>query len=285
MAVDTGRVRDQLEQRANSVNSNGAESAVLSSPSVGQTIAAYLKKMESQIAQVLPKHITPDRLTRIALTTIRTNQNLLKCELPSLLAAVMQAAQLGLEPGLLGHCYIIPYGKEATFVIGYKGMIDLARRSGEIQSINAHEVYFHDFLDVEYGLQENLRHIPWHIRTDETFTEPGDLRGFYMVAKFKDGGHYIHYMSKHEVDQHRARSKAANAGPWKTDYIEMGKKTVVRSGWKWLPISIEIADKVASADETSRPDIASLSDDAIDISYQSMPDNNDKSADDAASPS
>lgn len=253
-------VRNRLQ------TTNPADRGTTPSANPANTIANYLKSMQGQIAQVLPKHITPERLTRVALSVIRTNPKLLQCEVPSLLAAVFQAASLGLEPGLLGHCYIIPYGKEATFIIGYKGMIDLARRSGEIQSISAHEVYSNDLLDVEYGLQENLRHIPWHVRADATFDEPGTLRGFYMVARFKDGGHYIHYMSKHEVDDHRKRSKSASNGPWVTDYVEMGKKTVVRSGWKWLPISVEIAEKVVSSDERTQPDLmAAASEIVVDI--------------------
>lgn len=218
------------------------------------TIAEYLKKMGPEIARALPKHMNPDRLARVALTTIRLTPKLLQCELPSLMGAIMQAAQLGLEPGLLGHCYIIPYGKEAQFVIGYRGMIDLARRSGNIQSIYAHEVYTNDYFELQYGLEEKLVHIPWHMRTDGQFDGPGDIRGFYMVAKFKDGGCHFHYMTKQQVDNHRARSKAADNGPWVTDYIEMGKKTVVRSAWKWLPISVEIMTQVESADESIKRD-------------------------------
>ncbi|UOF90826.1 recombination protein RecT [Fodinisporobacter ferrooxydans] len=226
-----------------------------------QTIAAYLKKMEPTFAEVLPKHIDKERLLRIALTTIRTNPKLLECTIPSLMASVMQSATLGLEPGLLGHCYFLPFKNNRTgtsevqFIIGYKGMIDLARRSGNIQSISAHEVYENDFFELIYGLDENLKHIPWHTRSDERFDQPGMIRGAYMVAKFKDGGHYIHYMPKQEIDLHRARSKSANNGPWVSDYIEMCKKTVVRSGWKWLPISIEMAEQVVRSDESVRKDI------------------------------
>ncbi|MGQ0517735.1 recombinase RecT, partial [Bacillus sp. D-CC] len=89
-----------------------------------QTVEAYMKKMAPRFAEVLPKHMSMDRMSRIALTTIRTNPKLLECKVPSLMGAVMQAVQLGLEPGLLGHCYILPYKSEATFIIGYKGMID-----------------------------------------------------------------------------------------------------------------------------------------------------------------
>ncbi|MEY8748583.1 recombination protein RecT [Bacillales bacterium AN1005] len=240
----------------------GANNAPAVNPS--QTIAAYLKKMESQIAEAMPKHMNIERLSRIALTTIRTNPKLLECSIPSLMAAVMQSAQLGLEPGLIGHCYIIPYGKEATFIIGYKGMIDLARRSGNIQSIAAHEVYENDFIELTYGLEENLKHVPWFLRKDEKPKESGQVIGAYMVAKFNDGGHFIHYMPISEIEAHRARSKAGNNGPWKTDYTEMCKKTVVRSGWKWLPISVEIASAVTH-DETSRKDITPADDSFIDI--------------------
>lgn len=227
----------------------GAGNAPAVNPS--QTIAAYLKKMEHQIAEALPKHMSIERLSRIALTTIRTNPKLLECSIPSLMAAVMQSAQLGLEPGLIGHCYIIPYGKEATFIIGYKGMIDLARRSGNIKSIAAHEVYENDFIELTYGLEERLKHIPWYFRKDEKPTESGKIIGAYMVAKFNDGGHFIHYMPINEIEAHRKRSKAANNGPWVTDYTEMCKKTVVRGGWKWLPISVEIASAV-TRDETTQ---------------------------------
>lgn len=246
----------------------GANNAPAVNPS--QTIAAYLKKMERQIAEALPKHMSIERLSRIALTTIRTNPKLLECSIPSLMGAVMQSAQLGLEPGLIGHCYIIPYGKEATFIIGYKGMIDLARRSGNIQSIAAHEVYENDFIELTYGLEENLKHVPWFLRKDEKPTDSGKVVGAYMVAKFNDGGHFIHYMPISEIEAHRGRSKAAKNGPWVTDYTEMCKKTVVRAGWKWLPISVEIASAVTQ-DETTRKDITPSDDSFIDIT-PSQPD-------------
>lgn len=244
---------DRLERQVQKTNGNGT--APSNSPA--NTIAAYLKKMEGEIARALPKHMSVDRLSRIALTTIRTNQKLLECSVPSLMAAVMQAAQLGLEPGLIGHCYIIPYGREATFIIGYKGMIDLARRSGNIQSIMAHEVYENDYIELEYGLEENLKHVPWFLRKDQKFEVPGKIIGAYMVAKFKDGGHFIHYMPIHEIEAHRKRSKAANNGPWVTDYTEMCKKTVVRSGWKWLPISVEQMAAV-TRDETIARDVSEV---------------------------
>lgn len=220
-----------------------------------QQITKYLEAMKGQISKALPKHMTPDRMARIALTTIRTNPKLLQCSIQSLMGAVMQASQLGLEPGLLGHCYLIPYGNECQFIVGYKGMIDLARRSGNIQSISVHERYENDYFILQYGLEEKLQHIPWHIRDDKQFAESGELKGVYLIAKFSDGGHYIHYMPKSEIDKHRERSKSSKNGPWVTDYVEMAKKTCVRSAWKWLPISVEITEKVMAADETVKTEI------------------------------
>jgi recombination protein RecT len=250
MAANTKDLKDKLGAGKAPAPAQGANSQ-------GNTVEAYIKKMGPKIAEALPRHMNMERFSRMAITVIRQTPQLLNCDMVSLLGAVMKAAQLGLEPGLLGHCYIIPYGKEATFILGYKGMIDLARRSGNIQSIAAHEVYENDFIKVEYGINETLQHIPWHLREDKQFSEPGKLRGAYMVAKFRDGGHYIHYMPVHEIEQHRRRSKAASNGPWVTDYIEMCKKTVVRSGWKWLPISVEIM-KAGMQDETVANDITPL---------------------------
>lgn len=234
-----------------------------------QTVADYLKRMSGEIAKALPKHMDANRMARVALTTIRTTPNLLNCKIESLMAAVMQAAQLGLEPGLLGHCYIIPYGKEAQFIIGYKGMIDLARRSGNIESITVEPVYKNDYFKFKRGLsQDEFEHIPWDMRNDQAFDEPGELIRVYLIARFKDGGYYFHRMSKAEIDAHRKRSAAKNSGPWVSDYEEMAKKTVVRSAWKWLPISIDMAKQVESADETVKRDIAEDMSDVIDISAQ-----------------
>ncbi len=214
-----------------------------------QTVAAYLKKMEPEFAKALPAHMTAERLARVALTTIRTTPKLLECTIPSLMGAVVQAAQLGLEPGLIGHCYIIPYGKEAQFIIGYKGMIDLARRSGQIQNIYAHAVYEADHFEYELGLHPKLEHKPASGRR-------GVMTYVYAVAHFKDGGYQFEVMDMEEIERRRQRSKASKNGPWVTDFEEMAKKTVIRHMWKYLPISIEIQQQAAQ-DEIVRKDITS----------------------------
>jgi len=246
-------VKNQLANRANQ--------PAQQPQSPEQTIAAYLKRMAPEIEKALPSHMNADRMARIALTTIRTTPKLLECNVSSLLGAVMQAAQLGLEPGLIGHCYIIPYGKEAQFIIGYKGMIDLARRSGNIESIYAHCVYEADEFDYELGLHPKLNHKPATGRR-------GEMKYVYAVAHFKDGGYQFEVMDKEEIEKRRSRSKAAKNGPWVTDYEEMAKKTVIRHMWKYLPISVEIQQQAAQ-DEVVRKDLVSepvsVYSDAIDI--------------------
>lgn len=214
-----------------------------------QTVRDYLKRMAPEISKALPKHMDADRMARIALTTIRTTPKLLNCNINSLMSGIMQAAQLGLEPGLLGHCYLIPYGNEAQFIIGYKGMIDLARRSGNIQSIYTQCVYENDEFSYQYGLHPDLKHIP-------ADGERGDFKGAYAVAHFKDGGYQFEYMPRSEIDKRRKRSKASGNGPWVTDFEEMAMKTVLRHMWKFLPISVEIMSKVEKSDETVKRDIA-----------------------------
>jgi recombination protein RecT len=213
------------------------------------TIHSYLKQMLPEIQRALPRHLDADRLARLSLTTIRTNPKLLECSLPSLLGAVMQAAQLGLEPGLLGHCYLVPfYNKhsnksEVQFIIGYKGLLDLVRRTGEITAIAAHEVREEDHFSFHYGLEEELVHRP---RIDG---DRGAVYAYYSYARFKDGGHAFLVMSRQEVEKYRDRFSKSKTGPWTTDFDAMAKKTVLRQLVKYLPLSVEVQQKLV-ADET-----------------------------------
>ena len=218
-----------------------------------KTIEDYLKQMAPAMAQALPKHMDVDRVMRLAMTTIRTTPALRDADVSSLLGAVMQAAQLGLEPGLMGHCYLLPFKNnkkgitEVQFIIGYKGMIDLARRSGHIESIYSHAVYEKDYFEFELGLEQKLVHKP------SMEGDRGQFIGAYAVARFKDGGYQFEFMPKSEIEKRKGRSKAANSNysPWATDYEEMAKKTVVRHMWKYLPISVELQQQVAYDEGTA----------------------------------
>ena len=218
------------------------------------TISGFLETYKSEIARALPKHMDADRMARIALTECRKTPALLKCKPESLFGAVIQASQLGLEPGgALGHCYLIPFGQDVQFIVGYRGMVDLARRSGQIVSLEAHPVYEGDTFDCSFGLDSTLKHIPnW---TDSSRAHPDKLRFVYAVAKLKDGGIQFEVMSRAEVDAIRARSKAGRSGPWVSDYTAMAIKTVIRRLFKYLPVSIELA-KATALDERAESDLS-----------------------------
>jgi recombination protein RecT len=199
--------------------------------------------MQAQIRAALPRHMTPERLARIVTTEIRKVPKLAECTPISFFGAVIQCAQLGLEPGnSLGHAYLLPYGKDVQLIIGYRGMIDLARRSGQIISIDARAVYEGDKFSCRLGLDPHIEHEPdW---SNVNRTNGDKLQFVYAVAKLKDGGIQFDVMSRAEVEGIRARSKAGNNGPWRTDYQAMALKTVVRRLFKFLPVSIEIQTAV-----------------------------------------
>lgn len=220
-------VSDKLAVRA---ESNGAE-VDKSKPA---TIKQLMERQRTEIARALPKHMDADRLTRIALTVIRTNRGLAQCSAESLLGAVMLSAQLGLEPGPLGHCYFVPFKGQVTFIIGYRGIIDLARRSGNIESLVARTVHEQDQFEYEYGLEDRLVHKP-------ALTARGQAIAYYAVAKYVGGGHTFLVMSREDVDKHRARSASKSSGPWVTDYDAMARKTVIRAMAAFLPLSVEAA--------------------------------------------
>lgn len=203
-----------------------------------KTIFDIIQAGAKQFATALPKHINTDRFVRIAITTIRQNPKLAQCSQESLLGALMVSAQLGLEPGTLGQCYLIPYGRECQFQIGYKGMIELLRRSGQLKDIYAYSVYENDDFEITYGLDRNLIHKP-------NLANKGNFLGCYCVAILKDDTRAFEYMTKEEIEAHAKKfSKTFGNGPWKTDFEAMSHKTVVKKMLKWLPLSVEFLENI-----------------------------------------
>ena len=150
-----------------------------------KTMQSYIKSMEGEIKKALPSVITPERFTRMVLSAISVNPSLASCTPQSFLGAMMQAAQLGLEPNTpLGQAYIIPYKNkdtlEAQFQLGYKGLIDLAYRSGDVEVVQAHVVYANDTFICEYGLEPKLTHIP-------ADRDRGEAVKVYAIFKTKSG--------------------------------------------------------------------------------------------------
>jgi recombination protein RecT len=200
-----------------------------------------VERYKAAIEQALPRHINGDRMMRVVVSSFRTNPKLLECTGGSLIGSILQASQLGLEPNTpLGHCYMIPYGKECQLVIGYQGMIELSVRSGLVSGLYAQAVYEGDVFDYQLGTEPKIVHKP---------TEQSDtLTHVYAVARLKGSDEPVFtVLPKVRVEEARSRSASANksSSPWKTDYTAMALKTAVRRLWKWLPKSPEMATSVA----------------------------------------
>ncbi|HGN0128316.1 TPA: recombination protein RecT [Proteus mirabilis] len=212
--------------------------------------------MKAQLAAALPRHMTPDRMIRIVSTEIRKTPELANCDMQSFIGAVVQCSQLGLEPGnALGHAYLLPFGNgksksgqsNVQLIIGYRGMIDLARRSNQIISISARTVRQGDSFHFEYGLNENLTHVPGE-------NEDSPITHVYAVARLKDGGVQFEVMTHNQIEKVRASSKAGQNGPWVSHWEEMAKKTVIRRLFKYLPVSIEM-QKAVILDEKAEDNV------------------------------
>lgn len=232
------------------------------------SIQEMIEASTKALGRALPAHMRPDRLVRIALTTLRLNQKLYQCDPQSFLGALFQCAQLGLEPNIEGQAYIIPYNTSvktdagwqkklvAQFQIGYKGYIELFWRHQSSLSLQMEVVRKHDVDNgnFSFDLGANvLKHTP-----DLFAADRGDVVGYYAVASLKGGGTAVKVMSKDEVVAHAKRfSKCWNTKdgrfmddtPWASHFDAMAKKTVLIQLMKLLPKSIEL-QRALAMDET-----------------------------------
>ncbi|RKD22429.1 recombination protein RecT [Caminicella sporogenes DSM 14501] len=242
----SSKVKNALVNRANKeVSSNKPK-----------TIKDWIKVMEPEIKKALPSVITPERFTRMALTAISVNPKLAECTPKSFMGALMNAAQLGLEPNTpLGQAYLIPFKNkgimEVQFQLGYKGLIDLAYRSGEFANIYAKEVYENDVFEYEFGLEPNLVHKP-------ATKDRGEVIAYYAVFKLVNGGFGFEVMSKEDIIAHAKKySQSYNSkySPWTNNFDEMAKKTVLKKVLKYAPIKVEFVRQVTE-DGTIKSNIA-----------------------------
>lgn len=190
-----------------------------------------------QIQMAVAKTIDPDRLIRVALTAMSRNPGLLECTPASWVLALQEAGSLGLEPtGVLGHAYLVPRwnkhvrGNEAQFQVGYRGLVELARRSGKVFDVSSEVVREGDHFDYAKGLDPRLEHLP----------DPdaaGEVTHVYAIAFFTNGFKKFEVMTRAQVEKIRALSPAAKSGPWVDHWDAMAKKTVVRQLSKELPLS------------------------------------------------
>lgn len=250
----------------------GLKNAIVEKKEVSavQAMGDLLKRMHTQIEKALPSVITPERFTRIALTAYSRNEKLQECTAESFLGSMMQAAQLGVEPNTpLGQAYLIPYRNrgvmEVQFQLGYRGMIDLAYRSGEVQNIQAHEVYENDTFEYELGLEPKLRHVP-------ALKDRGDVILYYAVFKLTNGGVGFEVMSKEDVEAFaKKKSKTYGTGPWQSDFDAMAKKTLVKRLLKFAPLKSDFV-RAVTTDETIKSGIsenmADLPDETVTIDVE-----------------
>ena len=262
----------QTNQQGMIAKTQGTKAVAKKQP---QTIKDYINAMSGEIAKALPQVMTPERFTRIALSAVSNTPKLGNCTPQSFLGAMMNAAQLGLEPNTpLGQAYLIPFENrkkgitECQFQIGYKGLIDLAYRSGEVKMIDAQTVYENDKFEYELGMDPVLKHKPAR-------TNRGNPIYFYATFKLTNGGQGFQVMSIEDVQEHAKKySKTYNNGPWQTNFEEMAKKTVLKKLLKYAPLKTEFVKQVTS-DETIKTSISDHMDEVpneyMDVEYEEHP--------------
>lgn len=190
-------------------------------------------KMRQQFEMALPKHLSAERFARIAITALTRTPKLVECTQTSLFKCLLDLSALGLEPdGRRAH--LIPYGKECTLIIDWKGLAELAMRSGLIAKLHADIVCENDEFEFNVGTVERHK---IDFRKDR-----GQIYAAYAMAETKDGAVFVQVLTKAEIDGIRRRSRASGNGPWVSDYNEMAKKTAFRRLSKWLPLSPEFRD-------------------------------------------
>ena len=241
------------------------QAAVANGTKKPQTIKDYIRMYESEISKALPSVMTPERFTRIALSAVSNMPKLSECTPQSFIGAMMNAAQLGLEPNTpLGQAYLIPYGKQCQFQIGYKGLIDLAYRSGEVAIVQAHTVYENDTFEYELGLNPVLKHKP-------ASGERGKAVAYYAMFKLTNGGYGFNVMNRDDMDAHaRKYSKTFSNGPWQTNFDEMAKKTVLKAALKYAPLKSDFARATASDEAAMRidEDTGEIMQDVVQAEYE-----------------
>ena len=185
-----------------------------------------------------------DRVKRIVVSALRRDPKLAACTPESIVQSVQDAVRLGLEPnGPQGHCYLVPYKDKCQLILGYRGLIALARRSGEILSIEAHIIYENDQYDVSFGSDPHIVHKP-NLRGDR-----GAPLAAYAIAKLAGGGVQSDVMRIDEIDKIMLASPSKGGyGPWADFRGEMQRKTAIRRLAKTLPMSVALADQLDAED-------------------------------------
>lgn len=236
-------------QNGSLVKKNEQQETAIKQAEKPKNVRDLLEARMGEIQKVLPSVISPQQFLRLALNALQNTPHLKECTMPSFYGAIMQCAQLGLKPNVNGEAYLIPFKNnkkggvyECQFIVGYKGLMILARRSGEVANIDAQTVYANDEFDLAYGFEPVLVHKPY-LKGDR-----GEPVGFYATVLLKDGGKSAHYMTVADAQRYGKRySKAYNNSPWVTDFEAMAKKSCLRQVLKYAPMSTDV-DRAIDAD-------------------------------------
>ncbi len=207
-------------------------------PTQKREFVDLLDLARDQIVQLLPAHVSVDRVIRVARSAYLADAKLQNCNPASLLRAVMSACELGLEPGgARKQCYLVPFKGEVTLILGYAGCLELARRSNQYKSIETRVVYEGDDFDLEYTPEPVFRHRP-------SFDQLGAEKLVYAYARLSTGEMAFEVMTRGEVEGIRRRLPEfqSNSPAWKNFWGEMARKVVLKRLLKRLPNSIELAD-------------------------------------------
>ncbi len=225
-----------MSQIPNEPQSTDLAERIESPPAVKKTdtVAELIARHESQFKIALAGTIDEKKFARVALSALRNNPKLLEASQLSLLSALMACAQLGLEPhGPLEHAYLVPYKGEVQLIIGYRGMEQLAYRSGLVSSIVARVVREGDHFEFGFGTEEFVSHVP-------AAGVGGEVTHSYAIAKLVTGGTVPIVLFREDIERARPSSSAKGSeSPWQTDYDQMARKTAIRALFKDLPASTE----------------------------------------------
>lgn len=235
-----------------------------------ELIERTVREREADIVATLVPTIPASRFIAVALQAVTRSPRLLECTPASIVKALRDAAELGLEPsGLMGSAYLVPYKNkrsqryEAQLIAGYRGLIDLARRSGEVVTVEAHVVRERDGFDYAYGTEQFLKHKPYlntsgAVDDDDKPLDAGRYVAAYAFARLTSGEVQFEVMDVPQIEAVRRRSKAADDGPWVSDWAEMARKTPTRRLLKYLPLSVVSLQRVLELEDEAESEAVAV---------------------------
>lgn len=195
-------------------------------------ISGWVEANLEKVRATLPDHVNPEKVARVFLNELSRVPKLLDCTQASLVGCFLQATALGLELGAaLGQAYPVPFGRECTLIIGYRGLIDLTYRSGLVSTVSAYAVRDGDEFDYGLGSEPWIKHRPVGNNSGS------ELSCVYAIVKMRDGVTKMDVMYRDDVDKIRNGSRGKNSPAWANHYEEMAKKTILRRVCKTLPMS------------------------------------------------